>query len=79
MIGIAADPDFMPHVSLLYGRHSQQLKERIARAIVSDLPLKFKVRKLYLYNTQGRVHRWHEVAQFPLGGSCQAGRCPKEQ
>jgi 2'-5' RNA ligase len=58
---------FMPHLSLLYGSHSRGLKERIICEIGSGLPAQFKVGNLYLYETDGQVRRWREVAKSPLG------------
>ncbi len=61
-----ADPDFMPHLSLLYGSHSQSLKEKITDEIGAKLPGQFKVRNLRLYATEGEVATWHEVTKFSI-------------
>ena len=64
ILAVPADSAFMPHLSLLYGAHSERLKERIAGEM--RLPAQFRVRNLYLFETQGPVRSWHEVARFPL-------------
>jgi len=66
ILGSKADPHFMPHLSLLYGNHPRDLKELIMTGISSKLRVQFKVRSLYLLQTEGDVQNWQEVARFPV-------------
>jgi 2'-5' RNA ligase len=60
------DPDFMPHLSLLYGNFPQALKEEAMAELGPRLNVQFKVRNLYLFQTHGEVRNWHEVVRFPI-------------
>ena len=60
------EPDFMPHLSLLYGNYPVNLKENVMAELGLRLNVQFKVRNLHLFQTHGEVENWREVAQFPI-------------
>jgi 2'-5' RNA ligase len=62
----APDPDFMPHLSLLYGNFPVNLKEDVMAELGPRLDVRFKVRSLHLYHTQGAVQNWQQVESFGL-------------
>jgi 2'-5' RNA ligase len=66
ILGREAAPDFMPHLSLLYGTFPQTLKNKIIAELGGQLRVQFKVRSLCLYQTQGAVERWRQVAEFEI-------------
>ena len=61
-----ADPDFMPHLSLLYGNIPQPVKEETLAELGPRLNVQFKVLSLHLFQTHGEVRNWHEVAKFSI-------------
>jgi 2'-5' RNA ligase len=60
------EPEFMPHLSLLYGNFPQCLKESAIAEIGPRLDVQFKVRTLHLYRTHGAPGQWLRVASFGL-------------
>jgi 2'-5' RNA ligase len=64
----AADPDFFPHVSLVYGTLPPEKKRDVAHEAGSDLDLRFEARTLHLWSAPGGVDTWREIAVVPLAG-----------
>lgn len=62
-----SDPSYMPHLSLLYGEFSSELKDAIIAEIGRTLSRKFLATSLFLYSTQGTTREWYCVEEFPLG------------
>lgn len=60
--------DFMPHVSLLYGTLAPAEKRVIAREVGDRLRVRFEVRQLHLWRTEGPVAEWRELGAFTMGG-----------
>ena len=67
--GRAADPAFLPHLSLVYGRLPEGKKRDLAREAAPVLGVRFEARMLHLWATAGPVPSWRELAVFPIGGS----------
>ncbi len=66
--GVPPDRDFLPHLSLVYGRLSADEKQRIAESIESDLPVSFEATTLEVWRTEGAVAEWVRRGRFALGG-----------
>jgi 2'-5' RNA ligase len=64
--GSRREPDFMPHLSLLYGNFPPSLKESMIAELGQWLDIQFKVRSLHLYRTHGEPGQWRRVASFGL-------------
>ncbi len=80
ILGREPDPDFLPHVSLVYGALTPAEKGAIAREVGGDLGVLFEVRRLHLWRTEGPVSWWRELGVFELGGpSGQAVRARKRR
>jgi 2'-5' RNA ligase len=60
------EPDFMPHLSLLYGNYPRSLKEEIIAEIGPRLEIHFQARVLHLWLAHGHPRHWRRVASFPL-------------
>ncbi len=60
------DPEYMPHLSLMYGNFSPEVKRRIVTEIGSDFNLKFDVMSIYLFSTGDNVEEWRKVKEFAL-------------
>jgi len=59
---------WMPHLSLLYGRLTEDRQRELVREL-SPPPLReFTAPSLQLWSTEGPVEDWYSVAEFALGG-----------
>jgi 2'-5' RNA ligase len=59
-------PDYYPHLSLLYGDFPDEMKEDIILQKGSEPSFLFQADSLYLVRTEGPPRQWEEVARFPL-------------
>jgi len=59
-------PEFMPHLSLLYGDFPPTTKQRIIIEIGSRLELSFQVTSLRLWSTTGEPEEWYKIKEFSL-------------
>lgn len=60
------DLSYMPHLSLLYGDLTREEKQQIIGGLNLKLPDKFVVDSLHLWQTEGEVRDWKQVAEYPL-------------
>jgi 2'-5' RNA ligase len=60
------NPDFMPHLSLLYGNYALNVKEDARAELGRRLDVRFKVRSIHLYQTHRAVQNWRLVESFGL-------------
>lgn len=58
-------PEYMPHVSLLYGNVSLEEKEKIIQSITVPFT-EFTVETIHLYRTKGEVNSWYKIYEFPF-------------
>jgi 2'-5' RNA ligase len=65
--GRTPDPDFMPHLSLLYGNFSLDVKKYIMVELGFQFDIQFEAPSLHLYHTEGAVENWRLVETFGLG------------
>lgn len=66
IVGQPPDTKYMPHLSLLYGNFSPQMKEEIISKIGKEFNIGFEVKSIYLFLTDGEVKNWHKVKEFIL-------------
>jgi 2'-5' RNA ligase len=60
------DPQWMPHLSILYGDFSSGMKAKIIQRIGSEFALSFVVTTVRLMLTEGRPEDWRRVRTFSL-------------
>ena len=60
------DPEYMPHLSLLYGNFSTKTKGRIIAEIGREFNISFEVNSIHLYLTESEVNDWCKVKEFSL-------------
>ena len=60
------DPEFMPHLSLLYGDFIPEIKEKILGDLGREFNIDFEVKSIHLFSTTGEVKDWHRIKEFPL-------------
>ena len=66
--GRAADPAFLPHLSLVYGSLQPDQKQGLAHELRDHVAVRFEARRLHVWSTDGPVADWREAAVFALGG-----------
>jgi 2'-5' RNA ligase len=63
-----ADPPYQPHLSLLYGRYPQSLKEQIAGDLRPELSGRFTVDRLDLIRAESEAPTdWMKLGSVPFG------------
>jgi len=60
------DPKFMPHLSLMYGDFTLELKEQIIRETGRNFNINFNVPSVHLFSTNGEPKDWYRVTEFPF-------------
>ena len=61
------DPEYMPHLSLMYGEFDPAAKAAIVAEIGARLDLEFVADRLALYATGDRLQDWRAIGNFTLG------------
>jgi hypothetical protein len=64
--GVSPDPDYLPHLSLVYGRLDAAEKDRISASVVSEVPPTIAVTAVEVWRTEGPVAEWRSRGRFPL-------------
>ncbi len=62
------DSVYFPHLSLMYGNFSTEIKKGILSEIGEIFNLTFSAKSFHLYDTGGAPEEWHCIREFPLGG-----------
>jgi 2'-5' RNA ligase len=60
------DPEYIPHLSLMYGNSSQRIKEKIIDEMGKDFEFSFEVRSIHLFSTSGKPKDWCRIKEFHL-------------
>ena len=58
---------YMPHLSLIYGRQSEQKKESLAKGLIEEILFEFVVDRIRLVAAFGPVDKWKSVTELELG------------
>lgn len=58
--------EYMPHLSLLYGDFTPEIKEEIIKEIGNVKPANFMVSSLHLFKTDGESNEWYRIKEFPF-------------
>jgi len=66
IFNLQKSPEYMPHLSLMYGRFSPETKEEIVRKMGREFELSFDVNSIHLFLTGYPPQNWHRVWEFPL-------------
>lgn len=59
-------PEYMPHLSLLYGQFPQAVKEAIIASTGKAQAARFTVNSIHVVNTEGEARSWYRVKEIPL-------------
>jgi 2'-5' RNA ligase len=65
--GRQPDPEFLPHVSLVYGWLAPETKRALVREIGTSAALVFEASRLHVWRTEGPVQDWRVLGAFDLG------------
>ena len=68
-VGVADADDYRPHLSLVYGSLSDDVRRFAATQAQGLLPLRFPCTELRLYRTMGPVDEWRMLERVELGDS----------
>jgi 2'-5' RNA ligase len=60
-------PEFLPHLSLVYGSLRPDQKRDLAHELGADVAVRFDAHRLHLWRTHGPVADWREAGVFALG------------
>jgi 2'-5' RNA ligase len=58
------DSRFMPHLSLMYGDFTSEIKQQIIGTIGKNFNMRFDVTSVHLFSTNGEPKEWHRVKEF---------------
>jgi Cyclic phosphodiesterase-like protein len=63
---LSPDPEYLPHLSLVYGRLGGAEKERIASSLAAELPISVELTAVEVWRTVGPVGDWTRRRRFTL-------------
>ena len=63
-LGIEANKDFMPHLSLLYGNINSASKHKLKTKLDQTCTTSFDCQRLDIYSTNGKIQNWHLIQAF---------------
>jgi Cyclic phosphodiesterase-like protein len=63
---LSPDPEYLPHLSLVYGRLAEIEKERIASSLAAELPISIELSAIEVWRTVGPVREWTHRRRFAL-------------
>ncbi len=58
---------YFPHLSLMYGKFSIEIKKEIISEIEDRFNFTFRADSIHLYDTSGTPEEWYRLRKFPLG------------
>ena len=64
LLNYTPDEDYLPHVSLLYGKLSIETKEKLNLQLDKNYPKKLICNRLDLYSSSGNVSDWHLIETY---------------
>ena len=67
IFGFRFYPEFLPHLSLMYGNFPKGTKEKIISEIGRAFNLAFEARSLHLVDCSGEPEEFRRVREFPIG------------
>lgn len=59
-------PPYMPHLSLLYGNFSGDIKKKIIKTIGNEFTEEFIVNAVHLIKSEGQANAWYKIKEFLL-------------
>lgn len=66
VFNLKPDPEYMPHLSLMYGDFDSETKERILADLGKEFDLSFEIKSIHLFSTTGEVKDWHRIKEYLL-------------
>ncbi len=60
------DPEYMPHLSLMYGNLNPETKEEILADSGKEFDISFEIKSIHLFSTTDAVKDWHRVKELFL-------------
>lgn len=66
IFGKPGNDDYMPHLSLFYGKFPKEIKKQIIKKIGAEQQSAFEVKSVWLYKTEGESNEWYPIKEFPF-------------
>ena len=66
IFNLERDPEFIPHLSLIYGSLDLDAKRQTIRLIGAEANSTFQVDSLHLYSTAGEPEGWYRIQEFEM-------------
>jgi 2'-5' RNA ligase len=66
IFGVQDIPDYLPHLSLVYGDFLQAIKEQMIQGVGRSQTAEFTVDRVHLFKTDGEVDTWYRMKEFPF-------------
>jgi len=66
IFNLKPDPEYIPHLSLMYGDLSSKTKEGILADLGKEFDISFEVKSIHLFSTTGEVKDWSKVKECLL-------------
>ena len=66
LFSLPNDRKYIPHLSLIYGNFSREMKENIIKILGKKFNINFKVKSVYLGFNDERKKQWTIIRKFPL-------------
>jgi 2'-5' RNA ligase len=66
VFGLREQPAYMPHLSLMYGNLTSDVKGKIVSQLGRRFDIAFKAGNVHLFSITGEPNEWHRVKAFEL-------------
>ena len=66
IFSMETEPEYRPHISLMYGEYPEDLKRGIITGLGDELQGAFTAAQFHLYDTGGSPPSWQRVDTFPV-------------
>ncbi len=66
LFGLTSDTEYMPHISLLYGNFTPEIKQQIISTLEDLRGASFIVDSIHTYVTEGEASSWRSLGEFRL-------------
>jgi len=65
--GVDPNPDYRPHLSIVYGTLTREEREQSATAIARGLPKSIRFDRVDVVDTTGSITEWRAIGHVSLG------------
>lgn len=66
IFGLTENKDYTPHLSLIYGDFTKEIKDVIIKDIGKDFNMSFRIDKIYLVFNNEKDNIWTKIKELPI-------------